>query len=188
MIKFTFGEGEDERTFVATGDGRYKDCKISGKWHTPREESVIQVTLNITHITTDKWDTELRGVFDREYGTLKGTMAMPFLRIEGEFVFKRNPESVRFCPSPSTADGPKRLKFAGTSVLELGHKNLPWSPKQITDHVRGRFRLLELTFWEHYRRSLTDAEMEELSDLYSHLDEEDIRLCSLLEMNIVFFE
>ena len=182
MIKFTFNKGEDGNTFVAAGThyrrDRHKDYKITGKWSPPSEDGKIPVELKIVYITT--WaDIELTGVFDPEENSLRGTMFIPFDGATGEFVFKRDPDFVRFYPAPSVINARKRWEFATTLVLDRIRRKA-WSPVYILKRIKDGKRYMELSLRFDYGRSLNGDEVEEFLALFPVLYEADTRFYASL--------
>ena len=183
MIKFTFGKAEDENTFTAAGthyrSGMYKNYKITGKWSPPSEDGKVPVELKIVYIST--WaDIELTGVFDPEENSLRGTMLIPNDGATGEFVFKRDPELVRFYPAPSVINAKKRWEFATTSVLDRIRRE-SWSPLCILKRIKDGKRYMELAFrLNYYGRDLTPDEITEFLALFPVLYEADTRFYASL--------
>jgi len=188
MIKFTFSKGEDENTFVAVGthyrSGKHKNYKITGKWSSPSEDGKIPVELKIIYITT--WaDIELTGVFDPEENSLRGTILIQSDGATGEFVFKRDPEFVRFYPAPSIINARKRWEFATTSVLDRVRR-MAWSPTCILKRIKDGKRYMELSLrLNYYGRDLTEDEVAEFLALFPILYEADTRFyASLININL----
>jgi len=188
MIKFTFSEGEDENVFVAAGthyqSGRHKNYKITGKRSPPSEDGRIPVELKIVYITTYAY-IELTGVFDPEENSLRGTVLIPTDGATGEFVFKRDPDFVRFYPAPSVINARKRWEFATTSVLDSVRRKA-WSLKCIIQRIKDGKRYMKLSFGLHYYgRDLTGDEAEEFLALFPVLYEADTRFyASLININL----
>ena len=182
MIKFTFNKGEEENIFVATGThyrcGEHKNYKITGKRSPPSENGRIPVELKIVYITTGT-NVELTGVFDPEENSLRGTMFIPSYGGTGEFVFKRDPDFVRFYPAPSTINARKRWEFATTSVLDRIRRKT-WSPAYILRRIRDGKRYMELSLRFDYGRSLNGDELEEFFALFPALYEADTRFYASL--------
>ena len=183
MIKFNFDKGEDENTFTATGthyrSGWYKNYKITGKWSPPSEDGKIPVELKIVYTST--WaEIELTGVFDPEENSLRGTMLIPNDGSTGQFVFKRDPEFIRFYPAPSVINARKRWEFATTSVLDRIRRKT-WSPVCILKRIKDGKRYMELAImFSHYGRDLTDDEKTEFFALFPVLYEADTRFYASL--------
>jgi hypothetical protein len=188
MIKFTFSKGEDENSFVADGthyrSGHRKNYKIAGKWSSPSEDGKIPVGLKISYITT--WAAiELTGVFDPEENSLRGTMLIPNDGATGEFVFKRDPELVKFYPAPSIIDARKRWEFATTSVLDRIRREA-WSPTYILKRIKDGKRYMKLALGlNYYGRDLTEDESAEFLALFPVLYEADTRFyASLISIDL----
>jgi hypothetical protein len=196
MMKLTFTEGEAERTFVATGtnlqDGRPWDYTITGSWSPSLEDGKIQVELKITSRSVFCIGVELKGVFDPEEDSLRGTtVKLGYLDESlGEFVFKRDPDFVRFYPSPSTINARKRWEFAMASVLDRVRKQA-WSPKRISKRIKNGKRFLELALKDQ-DGVCTPDERQEFLNLLPFLDEADVQFyTSLVKVDLcktVIFE
>ena len=187
MIKFTFRKGENENAFVAAGAHChgvwYKKCNIAGNWSSPLKDGKIPAEFKITH-GTDSTGIELNGVFDPEENSLRGTLVMPLYQIEGEFVFKRNPDFIRFYPAPSVMNARKRWTFATTLVLDRVRREA-WSSKQIFERIRNGRRFMELTIRHHYGKRVTDDERAEYLALLPGLYEADVEFyTSLIEIYV----
>lgn len=188
MIKFTFDKGEGENTFIAAGvhyrSGTHKNYKITGKWSPPSEDGKIPVELKIVYATT-YFDVELTGVFDPEENSLRGTMLIPTDGATGEFVFKRDPDFVRFYPAPSITNASKRWEFATTSVLDRIRRKA-WSPMYILNRIKGGKRYMELSLrLKDYGRDLSTDEVAEFLALFPVLYEADTRFyASLINIDL----
>ncbi|KAF9781672.1 hypothetical protein BJ322DRAFT_1161455 [Thelephora terrestris] len=178
MMKFTLGKGDDEDTFVASGThyrgGWYKDYKITGNWGSPLEDGKIPVEFKIAYSANYQSNTELKGLFDPEENSLRGTMAMQFRRMTGEFVFKRDPDFVRLYPAPCVMNARKRWEFATTLVLDRVRQRA-WSTKRILQRIRDGKRFVELALRQYLGRTYGWDEMAELLNLLNCLYEADIR-------------
>ena len=188
MVKFTFSKGEDENTFVAAG-AHHKfttmyDYKLTGKWSAPSDDGRIPVEVKIVYFTT--WaDVELTGVFDPEENSLRGTMFIPTYGGTGEFVFKRDPDFVRFYPAPSVINARKRWEFATMSVLDRIRRKA-WSPARILKRLKDGKRYMDLVLRRnYYEDSLTAHETAEFYSLLPVLYEVDVRFhASLININL----
>jgi hypothetical protein len=179
IIKLTFGKGGSDNTFVATGmhlrDMESRDYKITGNWSSPLEDGKIPVELKITY--RRRWDsTQMRGVFDPEEDSLRGTTQTMFY--PGEFVFKRDPDFIRFYPAPSLINAHRRWEFAITSVLDNIHQQA-WSPKRILKKIKDGKRFTELA-QQSRQRVLSKSEREEVLTLLPSFYEEDVQFYSSL--------
>jgi len=188
MIKFTFSKGEGENTFVAAGThyrtGDHKNYKITGKWSPASGDGRIPMELKIVYTTT--WaDIELTGVFDPEENSLRGTMLIPNDGATGEFVFKRDPDFVRFYPAPSVINARKRWEFATTSVLDRIRRKA-WSPTCILKRIKDGKRYIKLSIGlKYYGRDLTEDETNEFLALFPTLYEADTRFyASLINIDL----
>ena len=187
MIKFTSIKDEEGNTFTATGThyqrGQPYNYKITGKRNPPSEDGRILVELKLTYTTVED-DLELNGVFDPEENSLRGTTVFLPDRSTGQFVFKRDPDLVRFYPPPSTINARKRWEFATRSVLD-GIRRKVWSPAYILKRIKDRRRYMELCLRLYYGRYPNDDELAELSSLFSVLYEADVRFyASLIRINL----
>ena len=128
MIRLAFNRGEEENAFVAAGAhsdrSMAKDYKIVVKRSPPLEDGRIPMEFKISYATT--WaDIELTGAFDPKENSLRGTMLIPFYGTTGEFVFKRDPDLVKFYPAPSITGARERWEFATKSVLDRIRRKIP---------------------------------------------------------------
>lgn len=190
MIKLFFVKGKGERSFVATGshfrESWYKQCKISGNWSSRWEDGKIPVEFKIIYrsMDTDWSNAELRGFFDLEENSLRGTTEMTNSKFTGGFVFKRDPEFARFYPAPSVLNARKRWEFAATSVRDRVRRR-GWSSKNILKKIKDGKRFMELTLREsYYGMDLAKDEEEELLALFPGLYEADAQFyASLIDIN-----
>lgn len=163
MMKFTFSKGEGEGTFVAAGvhyrDGRYRDYKIAGNWSLPLGDGKIPVEMYLNDVTL------LEGVFDPEENSMRGTTGTV-----GGFVFKRDPDFVRFYPSPSNVNARTRWEFATTSVLDRVRQQA-WSLQRILKKIKVGRRFMELTLRQYYGRYLEEEEFDEFFTLFPGLSD-----------------
>lgn len=188
MIKYTLSKGEEDNAFVAAGThyrcGILKNYKITGKWSPASEDGKIPIEMKIVYPT--KWaDIELTGVFDPEENSLRGTLAVfsPD-RPKGEFVFKRDPNLVRFYPAPSVINARKRWEFATTSVLDRIRREA-WSLAYVLKRIRDGKRYKELSLRFNYGRPLTEEESTEFDSFLPVLYEADARFyASLIRINL----
>lgn len=189
MMKISFVQGEDQHTFVGSGshfrDSQYRKYEITGNWSPQSVDEQITVELKITYGPEDWRNTDLFGLFDSEENSLRGTMVAPVSQLRGEFVFKRDPEFVRFYPSPSFTNARTRWDFATTSVLDRLRRQT-WSIKRIYGLISDGKRFVELTLRDnHYGLDLSAEEEEELVTLFQRLHEADVRFyASLLKIRI----
>lgn len=183
MIKFTLSKGEGERTFVATGahyrGSRYKHCKVTGGWSPQPRDGKIPVEFKITYGFGDWADTGLKGIFDPEESSLRGSMFVPARGFTGEFVFKRNPDFVRFYPAPSVINARKRWEFAMRSVLDRIRRQA-WSSSYIFKRIKDGKRYMGFALRGYYGRNLTQEEEEEFRGLFSGFYETDAQLYASL--------
>ena len=188
MIKFTFSKGEDENTFVAVG-AHYRhtamyDYKITGKWSTPSDDGKIPVELKIVYTTM--WaDMELTGDFDPEENSLRGISFIPAYSVTAHFVFKRDPDCVRFYSSPSFMDARKRWEFATALVLDRIRRRA-WSPVRILKRIKDGKQYMNFVLRrDYYGRDLSADESAEFYALVPVLYEADVRFyTSLIDFNL----
>lgn len=187
MIKYIFRKGEEDNTFVASGThyrcGMFKNYEITGKWSPASEDGKVPVEMKSVYLT--KWsDIELTGVFDPEENSLRGTLVFLSSGTKGEFVFKRDPNLVRFYPAPSVIDARKRWEFATKSVLDRIRREA-WSPAYILKRIRDGKRYKELSLRFNYGRPLAGEEWTEFNSFFSTLYEADARFyASLIRINL----
>ena len=147
MMKFTLSKGEEERTFLAAG-AHYRFCWyenycITGTWGPPSENGKIPVELKITYRNQGWFNIDVKGVFDPEENTLRGTTTSE--EFQNELVFKRDPDLVRLCPGPRrTTDARDRWGFVKTVILDRVRRQA-WSSKQILEKLKDRNRFIEMT-------------------------------------------
>ena len=185
MIRFTLNKGEDENTFVDAGAhclaGDYKDYKITGKWSPPSEDGRIPVELKITYPVA-RTSIELTGVFDPEENSLRGTTLSPAYGVAGEFVFKRDPDFIRFYPAPSAMNARKRWEFATTSVLDRIRRNA-WSSARIFKQIKDGKRYMDLVRKQKYGRY--PIRVDEMVGFRAALYEADVRFyASLINVSL----
>jgi hypothetical protein len=109
---------------------------------------------------------------------------MPNSGLSGEFVFKRDPDFIRFHPAPSTISARKRWEFVTTSVLDRIRREA-WSSKQILKRLKNRRRYMELALRRFYGRSLNQEEERELLALFPGLYESDAQFyASLISIHL----
>lgn len=187
MIKYVFSKGEEDNTFVAAGThyrcGMLKNYKITGKWSPALEDGKIPMEMKIVYLT--KWSSiELTGVFNPEENSLRGTLVSSSDGSKGEFVFKRDPNLVKFYPAPSVINARKRWEFATASVLDRIRREA-WSPAYILKRIRDGKRYKELSLRFDYGRPLTGDELTEFDSFFPVLYEADVRFyASLIRINM----
>ena len=183
MMKFTFTKGEGECAFVAVGahyrERRYDSCEITGRWGPPSEDGTIPVELEISYNEIVWRNTAMKGTYDPEEDSLRGTVAMSFIEETGEFVFKRDPDFVRFYPAPSVINARKRWEFATTSILDRTRREA-WSLKRISKQMKDKKRFMDLICAGYYRRRVFEGEVEESHLLLSGLYETDVQFYASL--------
>ena len=181
-MKWTLDRGNHGNSVTASGtDYRAGFCEaftLSGTVGIP-EGGKIQAELAIWYSAT--WfNINMTGYFDPEENSLRGTTVMAD-DTPGEFVFKRDPDFVRFYPAPSTINASVRWKFARSVILDRIRRR-SWSPSYILQRVKDGKRYMELAIrhGEHYGRDLDDDEWDEYNDLQSSLYETDARFYASL--------
>lgn len=191
MVKFAFSKDERENAFVGSGahprQGEYLEYKIAGNWSPPLGDGKIPVELKVTysdHRLRGWYNEELKGVFDPQENSLRGTRFTPTLELAGEFVLKRDPDFVRFYPAPSVTNARKRWDFATTAVLDRIRRQT-WSSKRIFEGIRDRKRFMELALRRRYARDNPPEEWQEAEALFSRLHEADVEfMASLMNFNL----
>lgn len=193
MFKLIFKGGEDERTFFAAGShfqaGLRRSYEITGKWSPPFEDGRIPVKLEATYGPMDWSNAELSGVYDPEENSVKGIVVNSFSQIPREFVFKRNPDFLRFYPAPSIINAGERWKFAATSVLDRIRRRA-WSSKRIFRRIKDAKQLMKTVILRYRGRDYSTM-LEELEYLaiLPGLYEADAELyTSLINADVILFK
>ena len=178
MMRFSLSKGEGERAFLATGahyrtdDLDSQDYQITGTWGPLSEDGKIPVELKITYSPRVWFDIDLKGTFDPEDNSLRGIAASE--EFPEEFVFKQDPDLVRFHPAPSGVNARKRWEFVKTLILDRVRRQA-WSSKQILKKLKDRKRFIELALMRHNWTPMTRDEKQEHGALTFGLREEDVR-------------
>ena len=191
MFKLILRKGEDGHTLVGAGSryrrGSYEDYEITGKWGPLREGGRIPVELEITHATImGEPGDQLSGVFDPEENSLRGTLVdLGLSCTPEEFVFKRDPDFVRFYPAPSITNASERWKFATKSVLDRIQRQA-WSSKRISKRIKDSKRFIENAVGQHRESDrLSPEEESEYLAALPGLYEADVELyASLIKVNV----
>lgn len=183
MFKFTFSKGEGGQTFVAAGshyrERLHRDYKITGNWSPPLEDGTIPVDLSITYATED-YNIDLRGVFNPEENSLRGTGGHFDVL---EFMFKRDPDFVRFYPAPWITNAGGRWKFAIRSVLDRIRRQA-WSSQRIFGCIKNLKRFMELTVMRSSTKFTNVVVDTEYRAILPGLYESEAELCaSLININ-----
>ena len=183
LITLTLTRGEDENSLVASGThyraGYYKTFTITGKFGTAEEDGKVPVDLKFVYVAIFS-DVVLTGKFDPEEKSLRGTTKFGLSTAAGDFVFKRNPDFVRFYPSPSAITPRKRWEFAITAILDK-IRRCYWSPTYILQRIRDGKKYVEWSIREnHYGRNLSADEEREYYNLYPTLLAGDARFYASL--------
>ena len=133
----------------------------------------MRVDMNIGYPAV--WqDITTTGHFNPEEGSIRGAVTWQDGAV-GEFVFKRDPDFVRFYPAPSTTDARARWKFVTAVILDRIRRQ-SWSPSYILKRIKDVKRYMELGVRdEHYGKRLNDDERREFDGLLSSLYEPDAR-------------
>ena len=180
-MKFTFTKGEEENTFVAAGthyrNGNYRTYKITGKWSTSSEAGErIPVELEIVYVDKQR-NLQLDGTFDPEEKSLRGSI---FKSPIAGFVFKRDPDFVRFYPAPALVNARSRWAFAITSVLDRIRQEA-WSSARILKRIKDGKRFVDFVIrHNYYGRSLSSPGLVDLGALFTVLYEADVRFYASL--------
>jgi len=184
MTTLTLTRGESENSLVASGThyraGHYKTFTVTGKSSASEEDGKIPMDLKFVYVAI--WiDREFTGKFDPEEQSLRGSIKFGSGALTGgDFVFKRNPDLVRFYPSPSIMTPRKRWEFATTVVLDRIRRD-SWSPKYILQRIRDGKKYMEMSIRDnYYGRSLEPNEEKEYHELYSTLLMGDARFYASL--------
>ena len=183
MITLTLTRGEGENTLAASGThhraGYHKAFTVTGKFGIPEEDGRIPVDLKFVYVAI--WlDVHLTGKFDPEVKSIRGTLKHGSGATTGDFVFKRNPDFVRFYPSPSVITARKRWEFATAAVLDKIRRD-SWSPTYILQRIKDGKRYIELSIRDdYYGRNLNADEENEFHKLFSTLLAGDARFYASL--------
>ena len=185
LITLTLTRGEGENTITASGThyrgGYYKTFTVTGKSGAPEEDGTIPVDLKFVYVAI--WlDAELTGKFDPEEKSLRGTLKLGsgLTVTTGDFVFKRNPDFVRFYPSPSTVTARKRWEFATKAVLDKIRRH-SWSPTYILQRIKDGKKYMEMSIRQnHFGRDLNADEEKEYYQLFTGLLAGDARFYASL--------
>ena len=188
IITLVLTRGTGENSLAASGThyraGYHKTFTITGKSGTPQEDGKTPVELKFVYVAI--WiDAELTGKFDPEDKSLRGTIKYGSGTITGDFVFKRNPDFVRFYPSPSTITARKRWEFATAAVLDKTRRD-SWSPRYLLQRIKDGKRYMEFSMRSDYHGRKLDAnEEKEYHGLYSSLRAGDARFyASLMKIKL----
>ena len=176
MRDLTLNRGSGENSIVASGthyqSGYHKVYTLTGTTGPP-EDGKVPMDLKIGY-STGWQEITTTGHFDPEENSLRGTVTWEDGSL-GEFVFKRDSESVRFYPAPYTINARARWKFATTVILDRIRQQ-SWSRSYVLKRIRDGKRYIELALRdEYYGKRLDDDEKGEYCDLLSSLDEADAR-------------
>ena len=176
MRSWTLNRGSEENSIVASGtyhqSGYYKLYTLTGTTG-PLEGGKTPVDLKITYIGRYQYAT-MAGHFDPEENSLRGTVTWQGGSV-GEFVFKRDPDFVRFYPAPSAIDARARWKFATGVILDRIRRE-SWSTSHILKRIKDGKRYAELAAKDkHLKKTFDGGELEEYHNLLSSIDEADAR-------------
>ena len=177
MRSWTLNRGSEENSVVASGThyrSRYHEpYTLTGTtWTLDGEKMSVDLKINYS---TGRQYIATTGHFDPEENSLRGTARWLDGSL-GEFVFKRNPNFVRFYPAPSIIDARARWKFAITVILDRIRQQ-SWSRPYILKRIKEGKRYMELTLKDewHPKKSLDDGDSDEYHNLLSSLYEADAR-------------
>jgi hypothetical protein len=182
MIKWTLNRGSGENLIAASGihyyAGYHKTYTLTGTTGA-LEGGKVRVNLEIRYATVMWLDVSMTGYYDPEENSLRGTITLSD-GTPGEFVFKRDPDFVRFYPAPYTIDARARWKFATAAILDRIRRH-PWSLSYILKRIRDGERYMELAIREeYYGKVLNDDELDGYDDLLSSFYESDARFYASL--------
>ncbi|KAF9654056.1 hypothetical protein BDM02DRAFT_1189800 [Thelephora ganbajun] len=191
MIILTLNRGDGENSLTASGTQHrasyLKIFTVTGKSGAPKEDGKIPVELKFVY--TSVWsDVELTGKFDPEERSLRGTVLYDQGVSTGDFVFKRNPDFVRFRVSPSITTARERWEFAITVVLDRIRRG-SWSSRYILQRIKDGRKYMEMSIRNNYYGRRLDADEEnEYYRLCSTLLAGDARFyASLIKIKLVTF-
>ena len=132
MMRWTFNRSSEENTIVASGTnnlpGYQSTYALIGKTEA-LERGRVRMDLKMSY-TDVRSEISMRGCFDLEENSFKGTGVMPN-GVLGELAFKRDPDFARLYPAPSTIDAKARWRFATAVILDRVRRR-PWSPSYIS--------------------------------------------------------
>ena len=176
MMDWTLNHGSEENSVVASGthyqSGKHMVYTLTGTTG-PLEGGRVPVDLKIGY-STGWQEITLTGHFDPEENSLRGKVTWED-GCQGEFVFKRDPDFVRFYPAPSTTDARARWKYVTKVILDRIQRQ-SWSTSYITKRIKDGKRYMELALRDdYYGKDLDDDESDEYHDLLSSLHEADAR-------------
>ena len=176
MRDWTLSRDSEENSIVASGthyqSGYHKVYTLTGTTG-PLEDGKVPVYLKICY-STGWQEITLTGHFDPEENSLRGTVAWEDGSV-GEFVFKRDPDSVRFYPTPSTIDARGRWKYAMMVILDRIRRQ-SWSPSHILKRIKDGKRYVELALRDnYYGKDLNNDELDEYRNITASLYEADAR-------------
>ena len=141
---------------------------VTGKFGTAEEDGKVPVDLKFVYVAIFT-DVALTGKFDHKEKSQRGTSKFGPGTLIGDFVFKRNPDFVRFYPSPSTITPRKRWEFAITAILDK-IRRCYWSPTYILQRIKDGKKYVEWSIREnHYGRNLSADEEKEYYNLFPTL-------------------
>ena len=171
MIKWTLNRGSEENSIVASVTFYQSGLRVeyTGTGTAgPLENGRMRVNLNI-HCLNGWQEITMTGHFDPEENSLRGT-AVWEEGDEGEFVFKHDPDFVRFYPAPSTIDARARWKYVTTVILDRIRRQ-SWSSSYVLKRIKDGKRYMELAV----REDLSNDESDEFLSLVSSIYEADAR-------------
>ena len=186
MIKWTLNRDSEENSIVASGtryySGHHEIYTITGTTGL-LEGGKMQVDLKVAYMPNWR-TTNLAGHFNLEENSIKGTITTSE-GAQGEFVFKRHPDFVRFYPAPSIIDAKERWKFA-MKVIRNRIQRESWNPSYILKRIKDGKRYMDLAIRrDHYGRKLDENENDEYDRLFSSLYESDVRFyASLIKIKL----
>jgi len=172
VITLTLTPGEGENSLAASGThyraADHKIFTVTGKFGTPEEDGKIPVEFKFVYAAIYV-GVDLKGKFDPEENSLRGTFKLSSRPVAGDFVFKRSPDFVRFYPSPSIMTPRKMWEFAIMAVLDKIRRD-SWSPRYLLQRIKDGKKYVELSIRaNHYGRDLDADEQQEYSRLFSTL-------------------
>ena len=176
MRDWMLNRGSEENSVVASGthyqSGFRKDYTLTGTTGPP-EGGKMPVDLKVSY--SAGWqEITMVGLFDPEEGSLRGVVNWED-GSPGEFVFKRDPDSVRLYPAPSTIDARARWKFATTVTLDRIRRQ-SWSLSHILKRIKDGKRYMKLALRDEYHgKKLDDGERDEYNGLLASLYGADAR-------------
>jgi len=176
MRSLTLNRGSGQNSIAGSGthyqSGYHKVYTLTG---TTGVLKGGKTPVGLKLVYTGKWQfAAMTGHFDPEENSFRGTVTWQGGN-SGEFVFKHDPDFVRFYPAPSTIDARARWKFATAVILDRIRRE-SWSASYILKRIKDGKRYTELAVKDmHSRKTFDGGELDEYHNLLSSIYEADAR-------------